>query len=119
MLVIVNVLFTMLYRNVVMTGEVMSLCIMSGHNRLSTKIRHPITNNFMSDIDKFAFVRWYLTHRAPLIHSVNYPQSDLSNTLKNNHAGMNKISPTSALSFKTSFYGSLLLFSHCGVPHHL
>lgn len=38
MLVIVNVLFTMLYRNVVMTGEVMSLCIISGHDpTFSTK----------------------------------------------------------------------------------
>ena len=32
MLVIVNVLFIMLYKNVVMTEEVMSLCIISGHD---------------------------------------------------------------------------------------
>ena len=62
---------------------------------LLTKTRHPILNNPIPRITKFALFRWQLTSHAPQTHPHNYPQSDLSNTLKNNHAGMNKISPTS------------------------
>ena len=86
------------------------------HRCMSFFNKNPIFNHhqLQPDIEKFAFFRWYLPDHAPQIHSNNYLQSDLSNTLKNNHAGMNKISPTSVDCERGELMPQVKEFVKCG-----